>query len=234
VLFYPLFVLASALVGSVLILVFVMPRMAEIFSVFNTGDTVIDLKGMYFSVYLLLTILLCIGAGFFFLLALHRYSQKTAFAIDRIILRLPFIGPFFTALQSLDFCFALELCSRTGMNIVVSLEEAERVLRNTAYVHAVSEVRESVSAGGNISQSFLSHAVFPPVIGQWIAVGERIGKAEMVFFQLKNFFEESVESFTERFLSGLEPFLILLTGLVVLILVLQFVLPLFSLYGAVL
>jgi type II secretory pathway component PulF len=56
----------------------------------------------------------------------------------------------------------------------------------------------------------------------------------MVFANLRNFFEETVDSFTERFLGSLEPVLMLLTGLVVLFLVLQFVLPLFSLYGAVL
>jgi type IV pilus assembly protein PilC len=234
VLFYPLFVLASALVGSVLILLFVMPRMAEIFSVFNVGDNTIDIKGMYFSIYFLLTIVLCIGIGFFLLLTLHHHSKKIALVIDRILLQLPFIGPFFTALESLDFCFALELCFRTGMNIVLSLKEAEQVLRNTAFVRAVSEVRETVSDGGSLSRSFLSYEIFPPVIGQWIAVGERIGEAEMVFAQLRNFFEETVDDFTEKFLNGLEPVLILLTGLVVLILVLQFVVPLFSLYGAVL
>lgn len=233
-LFYPVFVLASAMIGSVLILFFVMPRMAEIFSVFSAGGNAVDMGGMYTSIYLLVSITLCMGAGIFFLTALHRHSRRAAVKVDTFLLRLPFAGAFLTALESLDFCFALELCSRTGMNVAASLGEAQKVLRNRAYAHAVATVKESVSAGGNLSEAFLSRSVFPLVIGQWIAVGEQTGETEMVFTHLRNFFEETVDSFTERFLGSLEPVLMLLTGLVVLFLVLQFVLPLFSLYGAVL
>ena len=233
-LFYPVFVLVSALIGSVLILLFVMPRMAEIFSVFSTEGNAVDMSSMYTSVYLLLGITFLMGAGVFALGILHRYSARAAAVVDKLLLDLPFVGVFFKALESLDFCFALELCSRTGMNVAVSLGEAQKVLRNRAYANAVGEVKEEAAAGGNLSHAFLSSPVFPPVIGQWIAVGERTGEAEMVFTHLKDFFIETVDSFTERFLSGLEPVLMLLTGLIVLLLVLQFVLPLFSLYGAVL
>jgi len=232
-LFYPVFVLSSALVGSVLILLFVMPRMTEIFSVFNVGETTIDMGGMYVSVYLLMVVTMGIGGGFFLLLALHRFSPKIAIALDRLMLKLPFAGSFLTALESLDFCFALELCSRTGMNAAVSLAEAKRVLRNRAYAQAVREVGETIAAGGNLSQAFLSRSLFPPIVGQWLAVGEQTGEAETVFAHLRNFFEETVDSFTERFLGSLEPVLMLITGLIVLLLVLQFVLPLFSLYGVV-
>ena len=232
-LFYPVFVLISAVVGSVLILLFVMPRMAEIFSVFNAGGNSVDMGSMYTSVYILVFIVLSIGIGGITLAALHRYSKQAAIALDRLLLSLPFVGVFITALESLDFCFALELCSRTGMNIAVSLGEAQNVLRNRAYAQAVGEVKEAAAAGGSLSQAFISKPMFPAVIGQWIAVGEQTGEAEMVLAHLKNFFEETVDSFTERFLSSLEPVLMLLTGLVVMLLVLQFVLPLFSLYGTV-
>ena len=99
-LFYPIFVLASALVGSVLILLFVMPRMAEIFSVFNAGGDAIDMGGMYASVYLLVAITLCIGGGFFLVAVLHSFSPRIALTIDRILLKLPFIGAFLTGRTS--------------------------------------------------------------------------------------------------------------------------------------
>jgi type II secretory pathway component PulF len=148
-----------------------------------------------------------------------------------ILLQMPFLGSFLTALESLDFCFALELCSRAGMNIDASLKEAQSVLRNRAYNQAIGMVRTAIIAGKSLSEAFLSQPIFPLIIGKWISVGEQTGEAEMVFVQLKNFFEESVDTFTDRFLSNLEPVLMLLTGLIIMLLVLQFVLPLFSLYG---
>jgi type II secretory pathway component PulF len=233
-LFYPVFVLVCALAGSVLVLIFVMPRMAEIFSAFGTGENTVDMSGMYTSLYTLLSVLFCAGIGFCTAAVLRRHVARVAVAVDAVVLKLPFVGPFLTALESLDFCFALELCSRSGMNIALSLGEAQRILRNRYYAGAVGNVLETVRAGGNLSAAFLAERAFPTVIGQWIAVGERTGEAEMVFAHLKDFFTETVDSFTERFLSSLEPVLMLLTGLIVLFLVLQFVLPLFSLYGAVL
>ncbi|MCL1812622.1 MAG: type II secretion system F family protein [Treponema sp.] len=232
-LFYPVFVLISAVVGSVMILLFVLPRMEEIFSVFNTGGNSVDIRGIYSSVYLLISIVLLMCASIFLMAILHHYSQRIATVMDGMLLRLPFVGIFFKALESLDFCFSVELCSRTGMNIAVSLGEAQLVLRNRAYAQAVSEVKVAAAAGSTLSLAFLSRSVFPPVIGQWIAVGEQTGEAEMIFTHLRNFFEETVDSFTEQFLNGFEPVLMLLTGMVVLLLVLQFVLPLFSLYGSV-
>jgi type II secretory pathway component PulF len=233
-LFYPLFVLASALLGTILILLFVMPRMAEIFSVFNTGESSIDMGGMYTSVYTILAVLLSIFVLTIFLILLHRYSWKTALVIDKLLLHMPFVGSFLSSMESLDFCFAMEMCSKTGMNAALSLEEAKKVVHNRAYAQAVIEVKDAVMAGENMSQAFLTKSVFPPIIGQWIAVGEKTGEANMVFSHLKGFFKEIVDSYLVRFLNALEPALMLATGLVVLFLVLQFVLPLFSLYGAIL
>jgi type II secretory pathway component PulF len=75
-LFYPAFVLTSAVAGSVLILLFVMPRMAEIYSAFGTIENEIDIGRMYFSVYFILALALLTMGGFLICGFLRRYSQK--------------------------------------------------------------------------------------------------------------------------------------------------------------
>jgi type II secretory pathway component PulF len=236
-LLYPVLVLAAALSGSALILIFVMPRMAEIFAVFAAGNGNIagmDTAALYRPVYLGAALLGGILIGTVTALMLHRCSPGAAALIDRILLRSPFIGNFAAARESLDFFFALELCSSAGMNAASALKEASGVIGNRYYALLVKEVREEVLGGLSLSGAFLSRPVFPPLIGHWLAAGEKTGEAQMVFSQVRNFFEETVEMTTERFVAGLEPVLILLTGLVVLALIVQFVIPLFGLYGAAL
>jgi type II secretory pathway component PulF len=235
-LFYPVCVLVSALAGAVLVLLFVMPRMAEIFAAFTVetgGDMAEHIAGMYTSVYAVTAVLAGVVFTAIVILLLYRRSAKAALVLDRMALRLPFMGAFITALESLDFCFTMELCSSAGMNAAVSLEAARKVARNRAYARAVAELREEVLAGNQLSRAFLERPVFPPIMGRWLAVGERTGEAGMVFMYIKTFFEETVDTAVERFLSGLEPLLIVITGLIVLGLIVQFVMPLFDLYGVV-
>jgi type II secretory pathway component PulF len=231
---YPVLVLAAAAAGSALILVFVMPRMAELFAVFNAGGAQgVDVSGMYATVYGTAAFFGFLAVATVLVLVLRGRSERAALALDGLALKLPFVGAFCTALESLDFFFALELCSSAGMNAAGSLEEAQAVLRNRFYARAVMKVRAEVQGGAQLSEAFFKPP-FPPVICRWIAVGEETGEAGAVFGHLKQFFEETVETATEKFLNGLEPVVILLTGLVVLALVVQFVLPLFGLYGAAL
>jgi type II secretory pathway component PulF len=219
-----------------LILLFVLPRMVEIFEVFSagSGNGAVDMAAMYRPFCLGAAVLGTLLAGTAALLFLRRFSPPAAKVLDRILLYSPFIGTFAAARESLDFFFALELCSSAGMNAAAALEEASGVIGNRHYALLAREVREEVRGGASLSRAFLARSVFPPLIGRWLAVGEKTGEAQAVFGQIRSFFEETVETVTERFTAVLEPVLILLTGLVVLVLILQFVTPLFGLYGGAL
>jgi type II secretory pathway component PulF len=74
----------------------------------------------------------------------------------------------------------------------------------------------------------------PPYLPRWLAAGERSGRADKVFSQLRRFFQAEVERKALRLSSLAEPALVAVAGLVVLALVLAFVLPLFTLFGSVL
>jgi type II secretory pathway component PulF len=236
-LFYPLFVLGCALVGSVIILVSIMPRMAEFFAVFQVGvgrEAEVDMGGMYRTLYGMVIVLGGTAGAVTVSAVVRRFSARAALALDRIVLRMPVAGPFITALESLDFFCALELCSQAGMNAALALEEAGKVLRNRYYRKSVTEVRDAIAEGEQLSRAFLERKVFPALIGHWLAVGERTGDGRAVFERIRIFFEETVDTAVERFTGSLEPILITVTGCILLALVMQFVVPLFELYGAVL
>lgn len=234
-LIYPACVLGAAFAGSAAVLVAVVPRMVEIFSVFSTADNTFadSIAGMYRTVYLMIGLLALAVAGVIVLLVIRR-SPTAALYFDKLVLRLPFVGSLVTAMDTLDLFFAMELCGKAGMNVADALAESQAVVRNRAYAQSATAVHEAVLRGEKISAAFADNKTFPPVVGTWLAVGEKTGQAALVFGRIRTYFEQAVETRSGRLLGLLEPVLILVAGIIVLLLIVQFVVPLYSLYGAVL
>jgi type IV pilus assembly protein PilC len=65
-------------------------------------------------------------------------------------------------------------------------------------------------------------------------VGEKTGQAAMVYSHIRTSFEQTVETSSGRLVSLLEPAVLLVTGVIILLIIVQFVVPLYSLYGATL
>jgi type IV pilus assembly protein PilC len=136
--------------------------------------------------------------------------------------------------ETLNFSFAMEMLTGAGITAGNALKEGAAVVRNRAYQSAVVAVYESLLKGETLSAAFLAHAEFPPYIGTWITVGERTGDVGAVFAQIRAFFQQDAEYLAEKLVVVIEPAVTVAVGLIILALVVQFVLPVFSLYGTVL
>lgn len=234
VIWYPALVLFIALAGSIGIVAFILPRMAEIFTAFNAGadeGAVMELANVYRSMWLSTFAVIIIAAAVIASVLLRRYSARFAYITDLMFLNMPLFGGFVKAIQTMDFSFAMEMLTGSGINVHTALRETAVVIRNRAYSKALNEVYSMLLKGERLSGAFGLFREFPPYIATWIAVGERTGSVEPVFTQIRAYFQEDVDRMSERLMNLLEPCLILAVGVIVLIMVLQFILPLFSLYG---
>jgi type II secretory pathway component PulF len=237
VIWYPALVLCIALVGSVGIIAFILPRMAEIFAAFRAGTdegTVMELARVYRSVWVSVVVIALIVAAAIGSALLRRYSARFAYLTDYMLINMPLFGGFIKAVQTMDFAFAMEMLTGSGINVHTALRETATVVRNRAYSKALAEVYSMLLKGERLSGAFGLFREFPPYIATWVAVGERTGAVEPVFTQIRAYFQEDVDRMSERLMNLLEPCLILVVGSIVLFMVLQFVLPLFSLYGRLL
>jgi type II secretory pathway component PulF len=237
VIWYPALVLCIALAGSIGIIAFVLPRMAEIFSAFNVGtdeSAVLELAKVYRSVWVSVAVIVLIVTAGTGSMLLRRYSARFAYLSDYLFLNMPLFGGFIKAVQTMDFSFAMEMLTGSGINVHTALRETAAVVRNRAYGKALGEVYSMLLKGDRLSGAFGLFKEFPPYIATWIAVGERTGSVEPVFTQIRVYFQEDVDRMSERLMNLMEPCLILAVGVIVLIMVLQFIFPLFSLYGRLL
>lgn len=234
---YPALILAVSVLGAIGLSVFVMPRMEAIFSGFG-GDAADRVRSNLRAMKIIFTLVGClVAAGVaasFAVSRLSRTNKSLAASVDRMVLFLPIVGRFVSSWQTLNFAFAMETLTAGGVAVEAAIEEAAAVTTNEAYRRALNAVRTEVMKGGSLAAAFAAHREFPPYMSQWLAVGERSGRTERVFSQIRRYFQAEVEQRSARFMALIEPSLIAAIGIVMLFMVTGVIVPLFSMYGSIL
>lgn len=232
---YPILVLFVTVAGSIGISLFVLPRIEEMFSGFGgegAEKIYANMRAMKVTIIAVATISALAVVASFALAVAARRKPSLARALDALKLSLPVIGPFLAAWETLNFAFAMETLAAGGVAVESALGEAARVVSNEAYRAAILDVRSEVLKGHNLSAEFPHHREFPSYLSQWMIVGERSGKTERVFAQVRKYFQAEVDRSSTKFTTLLEPALIVLIGILLLILVTGIVVPLFTIYGS--
>ena len=120
-----------------------------------------------------------------------------------------------------------------GYTLEDALEESKKVVNNVAFQSSISRIRDKIIKGDELSKAFLEESVFSEHISKWIAIGERSGHMKQVFQQLSQYYQNEIDKWITRFMGMIEPALILLVGVVVVLIVVFFITPIFSMYEQV-
>jgi len=234
---YPLLVLVVVILGTIGIVVFLLPRMQELFAALG-GAAALAMKARVATMTALSrgAVLGVVAAALASaaIAALRRGGGRSALAIDRFLLRAPGLKNLFVPYEAQSFAFAMEALTRGGIPLELALSEAAAIAGNAAFRAAVLGAREAVLKGETLSSAFRSRKEFPEYIALWIALGEKSGQVERVFAQIGRYFRADIDRRSSRFMALVEPALILLVGGMVLLLVIFFIVPLFTMYGSVL
>jgi len=98
---------------------------------------------------------------------------------------------------------------------------------------AVRTARENVREGESIADPLRRSGLFPPVVVQMVAVGEKSGELEKMLLKVSDSFDRSVEARMAGLMSLLEPAIILVMGLIIGFIVIAIMLPILQMSGAV-
>lgn len=231
---YPALVLLTAAIVALVIIFFVMPHLSRIFEAFTESSEEIEFRISALRTNLIISsvILTVTLAMILFCIILHRASEKAAFFIDSVFIRLPFIGKFITALQIHDFSFSMKLLSAAYFPLVQSLAFSSQVLSNRRLRKAVLSVCADISQGISIGESFEKENLFPSYLVIWIKIAEKNGDTAGVFGQVYEYYASENANIIAGITAFAEPVFILLTGIAIIALIGQFVLPIFKMLGA--
>ncbi|MBN1243781.1 MAG: type II secretion system F family protein [Spirochaetales bacterium] len=235
-LIYPSIVLLLAIFGLFGLSIWILPRLAAVFGeIGGEGPSLSDRVGAARAVTTGLVLLLsALSVALAAALVWRGRHEGFARTFDAALLRIPLLGKSLAERASLSFAFAMESLVAGGLPIDEALLESASAVGNRAVAADILAIRESVLKGKPLSQSVEAARRLPRYLGQWFAVGERTGKVEAVFGQLRAYYQRSTERALERAMALVEPGIILLVGMLLLGIVVFFIVPLFSAYGSLL
>lgn len=151
---------------------------------------------------------------------------------DRILLRLPVVGPLVTKTAVARFARTLSTLLKSGIPLMRALETVEDIVGNTVAADSIAEARATIKEGERMSPILAKSDFFPPMAVSMISVGEESGSLDALLEKLAGFYEDEVESMIASLSSIIEPLMIAFIGVVVGFIAVSIYLPLFGLSGA--
>ena len=232
---YPAAVLAVAFIVTTILLIFVIPSFEDLFKGFGADlpsftRMVIDLSAFVRTqgVFLAGGIGIAIGTFFYF----QKRSRKFRHYLDRLMLKLPIIGPILQKAAIARYARTLSTMFAAGVPLVEAMESVAGATGNIVYEEAVLTMRDEVATGQRLQVAMENTDLFPNMVIQMIAVGEESGSLDEMSSKVADFFEDDVDNAVDNLSSLLEPMIMAILGVLVGGLVVAMYLPIFKL-GAV-
>lgn len=230
-LIYP--VVLMVLVTALMIFMFtvVIPQFAQLYDQMGSKLPTMTVYLLGFGKWMQKYILYLLAAIVLLGYGLYRYSitDKGRERIDAARIRLPIFGKIWLKYQVALFSRTLSTLLTGGLPLVQSMETAARSITSRKIALAVLESITTVREGKGISDSMRQTKVFPDLSLEMIAVGEQTGAVPAMLNSVAEFFEEDVATALSAALSLIEPFILIIMGVVVVIILISLYLPIFSL-----
>lgn len=160
--------------------------------------------------------------------ARYRKSEKGRVRVDRLMLKLPLYGRLHLLFVTAWFSRTLATLLESGVPLLRALDISGELLKNRILKEAIDDVRKQVQEGGSMARALKAKGVFPPMLAQIAAAGEKSGELESMLLRVAETYEHQTDMAITGLLSLLEPLLILVMGTIVGFVVLAILLPIFE------
>ena len=213
----PMIQLAVIGMAVVVLLTFVVPKIAEVFSgagkdLPGTTQFLLAISGFLTAYYWL------IGPALVGLYVLYRWWKSTPAGgvfVDRVKLRLPIVR-FFTRIGAVvQFSKTLGMLLESGVNLAESLDIVVRIIDNQVLAQKVREARDNIVKEGKIAQFLAQSGVFPPFAMYLIKTGEESGKLDEMLTTVAKNYEADLTEFADGLAVLLQPAMMILMAVIV-------------------
>jgi type IV pilus assembly protein PilC len=152
---------------------------------------------------------------------------------DRLLLRIPIIGPTLRKIVVARFTRTLGTLLASGVPILDALEICARTAGNRVVQGGILRAKEKIAEGHDMATPLGESRVFPQMVVQMIGVGEQTGAMDQMLQKIADFYEEEVDTAVSGLTSLIEPVMMAFLGVVVGGLIIAMYLPIFKLAGTV-
>jgi general secretion pathway protein F len=232
---YPVFMMVIGVGMLFFIFTFVMPRIVGMFQDMKQQlpfMTLALLAVVKFLSTFWWALLLAAAAGAYYF---RRYARTQAGreTIDAKLLRMPVFGNLIRMIAVSRFTRTLGTLLQSGVPTLAALDIVKSVVGNTVLANAVQQARDNVREGEPIADPLRRSGLFPPVVVQMVAVGEKSGELEKMLLKISDSFDRTVETRLTGLMALLEPVIILAMGLIIGFVVIAIMLPMMEMSSGV-
>ncbi|MEV5028733.1 type II secretion system F family protein [Paenibacillus sp. LPE1-1-1.1] len=148
--------------------------------------------------------------------------------LDYLLLKVPVFGTLWHKQAIARFSRTFSSLIAAAIPIMQGLSIVSNVVGNEAISKVISDIREKVLSGESMSEPLKQSSLFPPMVVQMIAIGERSGATEDMLDKVADFYEADVDQMADRLKALLEPLMIVLLTGVVGVIVMAVMMPTFK------
>jgi type IV pilus assembly protein PilC len=158
-------------------------------------------------------------------------TERGREAWTRFTLRIPFkIGDVIQKIALARWSRTFAGAVSAGVPMLQAIKLTGETAGNVVIEQSMDDVYASVKKGGSLAAPIEANPIFPPMIGNMVAVGEETGQLETMMDKVADFYEAEVDAKVRALTSLLEPVMIVFVGGIVGFIVISMYLPMFSIY----
>jgi type IV pilus assembly protein PilC len=230
-LMYPVAVLVVAFVVIAVIMIFVIPAFEEVFKSFGAdlpAPTLVVIALSKFFVSYWWAIFGFLGGGTYFFLESWKRSEKMQKAMDRLLLKVPVFGDLVYKSAVARWTRTLSTMFAAGVPLVEALDSVGGASGNAVFKEATEQIQKDVSTGASLTTSMSTTGIFPTMVLQMCAIGEESGSLDGMLGKSAEFYEDEVDEAVKGLSSLMEPFIIVILGVLIGGIVVSMYLPIFK------
>jgi len=227
---YPAIVFMAMIGVFVIMMVFVIPKLAAMYESLNIELPVMTKAMIFISKLFTEKVYIIIGfvsAGIF---GWTRFSKSETGkdAISYISFKLPVFGKINRQTDITQMTSTLGLLIASAVPIVESLKIVSDVVKNRSYKEICLEAARRVEKGSPLSEYFKANKNLPPLLGQMASVGEETGQLDQALEKVSDYFAGEVDHSVKGMSAALEPIILILLGSMVGVLIISIITPIYK------
>ncbi|HEY3740439.1 MAG TPA: type II secretion system F family protein [Bryobacteraceae bacterium] len=227
---YPALLTFVGLASMFILMYFVVPKFAQIFSdsrMKMPTPTLIMVQTSYvvrtYGLYVLAgLILIIVGA------VVYVRTPDGRLWWDRVRLKFPVLGSALRKAETARFARAMGTLVANSVPLVQSLGIAAKILNNRVIADTLDGVAQGVKRGEGIAGPLKKTGQFPALASHLLTVGEETGKLDVMFHRMADIYEIETREAIKKFTALFEPVIILVMGIMIGTLVLSMLLAIAS------
>ncbi|RMG04003.1 MAG: type II secretion system protein GspF [Nitrospirae bacterium] len=225
---YPIILILTGGISLIVLFTYVIPKFARIFE--DLGQAIplptqmlISFSGFISSWGWLILLVMVLTVYLF-----RRYTRSPEGRRRWDGYKLKLLGDIIVRLETSRFCRTLGTLLKSGVPLLQALSNVREIITNTVFREAIDQLVTGAREGKGIATPIEKTGIFPPLALSMIRVGEETGQLDEMLLRVADTYEKSLRASVRRFISLLEPALILIMGLVIGFIVISILLAIFS------